>query len=703
VSDPDAVSTLASQSGGNPLLLEQLAADFGSGKLAKAPRRHLTLAELIRERVNRLSHATRGFLELLAALGEPLPEDVLPRLLPSDADAAAAVSSLVSENLVRRRAKGGLREIEIQHSQIREAVLESVPERERREAHIRIAEALLMRDRADLGMIALQFSRGGDATRAAEYAEKAAIAAEGVLAFDRAAQLYSMALALGEFDRARAGSLHQRLANAHASAGRGSDAAADYLRAAEMAEFIDHASVLRRHAAEEWIRSGNLREGVRLLESVGTEFNIRHTDSVPLAMLSIIWNRGQLAVRGSGYVERAAAEAPAKDLARLEVYRALTAGLTFWSPIMATRYHLKYLRLALQLGQPRRVAPALASQAMFVAMTGERTYPRARNLLNQSLALGTRLQDPRITGSTRAFDAMCGWLTGRWDLARDRGREAERILRENCAGAWWELSVARNALLGGLLWAGHWKEYATRLTEFSEDAQNRNELSSLVTYRMNHGAVCLARDNVEQADRDLLEAQRILANAWSTRGYHIPHFFGLFCRGQIAVYSSNRSAAMGLLTRELPIVRAPYLLRVQTIAILALLLEGTLAIACATGPDAQGKGSADLLRRARGTAEAIRRKPAIWGSGLAMMIEAGVDAAQGRLDAACARWLEAERELTRAGMLMFAAAVRYSRGHVTGDRELTTSAEDFFRNEGVVSPPRMAMMLAPGVFQLGKH
>ena len=48
---------------------------------------------------------------------------------------------------------------------------------------------------------------------------------------------------------------------------------------------------------------------------------------------------------------------------------------------------------------------------------------------------------------------------------------------------------------------------------------------------------------------------------------------------------------------------------------------------------------------------------------------------------------------------MFAAAARYWRGHVAGDRELTASAEDFFLTEGVVSPSRLAMILAPGIFQ----
>jgi energy-coupling factor transporter ATP-binding protein EcfA2 len=697
INDPEVASALAAQSGGNPLLLEQLAADFTPSRHPDELRRQFTLAELVQNRISRLSNATREFLQLLAAVGEPLPEDVLVRLLPSQAEGASVVSSLVSENLVRRRARSGFHEIEIQHSQIRDAILGRVPEPERRAAHIRIAEALISSGHADLGMVAVQFARAGDSARAAEYSEKTAVAAESVFAFNRSAQFYSMALAMGEFDRRHTGVLYQRLANAYASAGRGADAAAAYLCAAEKADSIEHASALRRHAAEEWIRSGNVREGVRVLASVGSEFNIHHTDSILRALPSIIWDRALLAARGLQYQEREAVDVPAQDLARLEVYEAFTAGLGLWSPLIATRYHLKHLRLALKLGQPRRVAPALASEALFVAMAGERAYPRARSLLGRARVIGTRLQDQRIAGGTEACDAMCGWLTGRWDLARERGKEAERILRENCAGMWWELSVARNALLGGLLWGGQWSEYAARLAEFSEDAQDRHDLNSLAIYRMNRGPLSLARDDVEQADRDLVEAQRILAGAWSDRGFHIPHFFGLFCRGQMAVYSGNRAAAMDVLTRDLPRMRRSYLLRIETIAVFTLLLEAMLAVACASGSSSPGKDSATLLRRARRCAEAIRRKPAIWGSGLAMMIEAGADAAQGRTDSACSRWSDAERELSRSGMLMFAAAVRYRRGRLAGDRELLASAEEYFSNEGVISASRLAVMLAPGV------
>jgi len=292
---------------------------------------------------------------------------------------------------------------------------------------------------------------------------------------------------------------------------------------------------------------------------------------------------------------------------------------------------------------------------------------------------------------------MCGWLTGRWDIARNRGKEAERILRENCAGVTWELSVARNALLGGLVWSGEWKELAAYISDFSRDAEDRNDLNSLSLYRMNSGVVALAKDNVQQAERDLAEAQRILAEGWSRRGYHIPNFFGLFCRAQVAVYSGDGESAMNLLTQELPRIRRSFLLRMETLAVFALLLEATLAVACAADPLLSTKQTPDLLHRAQRCANAIRRKTAIWGSGLAMMIEAGTFAAQGRLDSACSRWSDAERELERSDMLMFSAACRYWRGYLLRDGGLLARPEGFFRAQEVACPQKIARMLAPGV------
>ena len=84
VTNEELASALAAQSGGNPLFLEQLAADLVRSHHAGEALRPLTLTELIRDRISRLSSATREFLRFLAAFGEPLPEDLLARLVHGD-------------------------------------------------------------------------------------------------------------------------------------------------------------------------------------------------------------------------------------------------------------------------------------------------------------------------------------------------------------------------------------------------------------------------------------------------------------------------------------------------------------------------------------------------------------------------------------------------------------------------------------------
>jgi hypothetical protein len=639
---------------------------------------------------------------MLAAVGEPLPESLAIHLaragpeVPTPAS-SSVVSSLLSQNFVRRRESSGEPEIEICHDQIRAAVIATVPEPLRRALHLRIAEALAAIEHQDAGMVAVHFAKGGDERRAAEHAMRAAEAAENVLAFDRAAQFWGMALALAACNRPETARLYQHLASAHAASGRGVESARAYEKAAEFANEREWQLELRRHAAEEWIRCGNLRQGIALLVTLGSEFQIRYSDSVALAAGSILWSRAALALRGLRYRERPAGELPPRDLARLDIYWALTGGLSLWNPVIGASFQLQHLRLALKAGEPRRIAVALATEAGYRSLAGERTYVKARSLLAEALAIGKRLGDAHITGTACAMAGMCGYLTGRWDVAVESGLEGDRILRENCAGVSWELRVALNAALGGLIWSGQWKTFAQRLEEAMRDVQDRGDLNAVAGFRMNRCPISLGADDVEQAAQDLNLAEETLAAAWSGRGFHIPNFFALFGRAQLGMYQGRAAAEFDQMHRQLRRLRWSRLIRVETLAILALLLEGSLAVAAAAEISAEGARRRQLLRIASARAGDLRRRRAIWSSGLAMLIEAGVEAASGRPEAASTRWYDAQQELTRSGMRLYAAAAQYCGGIAGGDRAAVESAEALFRAQGVKVPGKMAVVLAPGM------
>jgi Cdc6-like AAA superfamily ATPase len=697
VEDPAA---LAAECKGNPLLIEQFVAELARSMAARESMRPTSVSDLVRARLARLSSSAREIVAVLAAVGEPLAESVAIRLAVAGQDGSdevhsSAISSLLSENLVRRKQSTGGRELDIQHDQIRTAIVESVPQAERRAMHVHIAEALVSIGYEDDGLIAVQFARGGDAPRAAQYSVKAARAAEAVLAFERAAQFISVALAVGAHQGSEAASLYERLARAYAASGRSREAVVAYEQAVGFADAAEWKFALRRHAAEECIRSGNVRKGVAMLEALGGEFGLRWTDNVAVAICSIAWSRIVLTARGLRYREHRAEELPARDVARLDACWAMTAGLSLWNPVIGARFQLRHLRLALRSGEPRRVAVALATEAAFRSIRGERAYAAARSLLAESTALGTRLDDAQIRGTAHAMGGMCGWLTGRWDEATDFGVEGERILREHCSGVSWELSIARNAALGGLLWSGEWRQYRDRLAEWTQDARQRGDVNSLSVYLMNKSPVDLALDDAEEAARDLDEAEQMLGEGWSRRGSHVPNFIGLFGKAQVAQYRGCAAAEFSEIDRRLRKFRRSLLLRIETLAVLSLLLEGSLCLAAAADPNATG-GRAALLDRATRVAESLRRRRAVWTLGLATLIEAGAHAASGRDELACSRWSDAERELERSGMRMYAAAARYWRGRTAGDRDCVQAAESVIREQGVKAPARIAWMLAPG-------
>src|SRR5262249_37220447 len=142
----------------------------------------------------------------------------------------------------------------------------------RRLHHARVAEAL---EATGVGeqepqQLVRHLEASGAAERAARHAERAAKLAADALAFDRAAELYRVALRLGAFDDAAGRNLQLPRGAALAHAGRGPEAAEAYLAAAQGA---NAASRLFCHgrAAEHLLGSGHIERGLEALGAVLAE------------------------------------------------------------------------------------------------------------------------------------------------------------------------------------------------------------------------------------------------------------------------------------------------------------------------------------------------------------------------------------------------------------------------------------------------
>jgi hypothetical protein len=191
------------------------------------------LEEVIRARVAALPAPACRLLEVIAVAGHPVALGIAQAVAGLEAEEDPAVGLLRAARLVRTRRTEVRSEIETYHDRIREAVTAHLPPETLRLYHARLARGLEAAGGADPETLATHFRQAGYREEAAAYAVRGAEQAAQALAFDRAAELYRLALELAPPEPAEARALRVKLADALANAGRGAVAGEAYLRAAE--------------------------------------------------------------------------------------------------------------------------------------------------------------------------------------------------------------------------------------------------------------------------------------------------------------------------------------------------------------------------------------------------------------------------------------------------------------------------------------
>ena len=426
----DDAAAIADEAGGHPLFIDELVRHSARTATGAAP---LRLDDALWARVARLERRRAQLLELVAVAGAPLAAGDRARrrrrrrLRPSSRE---QVALLRVAHLVRTAGQRGDDAIEPYHDRVREAV-RGAPRRGDARAHATRGWRSRSRRRARRSRGAGDaLARRRRARRARRSYAVAAADAGGAARSPSIAPRGSTAWRSSSAPRRRPSGalLRVKLGDALANAGRGAEAARGVPRRPR-----DGAAAARRSSCSGAPPSscsarGHIDEGLEALAHVLGAVGMRLAGDAAAARSRrcCCGARGS-ACAGSRFTERDEAQIPAEDA---DAHRRLLVG---GGRPRHRRHHprrrlpTRHLLLALDAGEPYRVARALAIEGGTAAWSGGPGWPRATRLFADADALAREVAQPHAQGLLAAVQGVSSYFVGRWraGLEQCRARRAD--------------------------------------------------------------------------------------------------------------------------------------------------------------------------------------------------------------------------------------------------------------------------------------
>jgi hypothetical protein len=687
-------AVIAWESGGNPFfvaeLVRHLQASIGPGA-DLAFGEEITLDRVLWARILRLPEEIRRLLEIIAVAGRPIGALEACRAAEVEGDGRGALSTLGTYRLVRSTGPTDQDAVETYHDRVRETAVAHLAPATLASHHHRLAQVLSRSGLADPEVLATHYEGAGESEKAGEYYAIAAAQAAKLLAFDRAVKLYQRALDLRPRSLPEGYRLRADLGDALANAGRGAEAAAQYLVASEAGprgESLD----LRCKATRQLLISGNIDEGLGVLDGVLRSVGLRLPSTHLGALGSMLLSRLRVRLRGFHFLARDQCEIKVDDLRRIDIFWSVASGLGLVDFARGLDFHSRHLLLALRAGEPRRIAKSLAWEAARTSVAGVFKRDRTARVLRTCELLSTYIDDEYIKAFIKMSQGCAAYLEECWTTAYASLSSAETLFTSSCTGVAWELDTTRTFSLWSLIYKGSLAELSRRLPVLLREAEERGDLYFLMNLSTYIMSIAMVGNDEPGAARDALSR---VTQRWSQRGFHIQHHNVLLATVILDLYEGKGSAAWTYIAERWPAYRKSLLLHAQHVRIDVNQLWARSALAVATK-------SADpnpFLSEAERTARRLDRERAPWATAHARYIRAGIAAIRGNRSKAVTLLTEAAQWYEAAEMLLYAAAVRRRSGELAGGdegRAQITAADRWMMDQGIRKPDRITAMYVPG-------
>jgi serine/threonine protein kinase len=687
-SSAEAAVTIARESGGLPYFIHELACHVNEEGFNEGA--ELSLDAVVARRVERLSEPARRMMEIVAVGGQPLTQMMIGQATVVDnQERVTLINQLRVAHLIRTTGVGDDDLVECYHDRIRELIVSQLSPERSVDSHRRIAIAMSDGQNPDPEALATHFYGARDAKRAFAYATRAADRAAAMLAFDRAAHFYRLALELRPpEDVARA--LTERLADALRNAGRGVEAAAAY-RAAVAGAPVDHQLIYQRLAAEQLLYSGYYEEGLAAIEEVLSTVGLRLAKTPRRALVSLLWGRLRLRLRGLNYEPRAVSEIPPDQLQLIDTCYAVGTSLSLVDTVRASAFQALNLRLSLDSGELYRIARSLALEAGFLSSMGVKMAARAEQRLETAKELAHKIGNPHAIGVVILVSGICAYEAGRIAECRSYAETAEEVLRTQCSGVAWELACARLFSTWSSYRLGDIASLVQRVPVLEHEAEERGDLYSRLVMALGAPriAMTLTTDRPDEHRRITEEARAVWPN---TNGYQIQHYWADTALLNIDLYDDRAESAWERVTDVWPQIRRALLFRVDEITIYMSEMRARVALLMATRSRKRRK----YLREVDRLAHVLASRPIVWCGAMASLLRAQVAALAEDEKLELSLLDKAQAGFAEAHLVPYEMVIRLRRGQLMGNYAAHLHAvRAWAQVQGLASLPKLVRMLAP--------
>jgi hypothetical protein len=671
---------VAADAEGDPYLVEELARRALPAGAAPS------LDTLLRARIAALPEPARRLLLTLALAGRPLAPALAWRAAGLDPTGADVLDPLVRAHLVRTGPDGAA-PVEAWHDRVRASVLAGQDPGVLRARHLQLAEALAAEAEPDAEALAAHLLAAREDRRAAPWCLRAGDAAMATLAFDRAIRHFGDALARG----APPYETRLRLAGALAAAGRGAESARVQLAAAPLAP-LDLAQQLRGEAALNLLLQGRFDEGVGVLKDALERIGQPLAVSPWRALVSVLWRRAWLRLRGRAFTRRAAATIDLALLARIDTLWCASVGLGTFDPLRSADAHARGMMLALRAGEPLRVARVVSMELLHTAVGGSRAQARTHALTRESLALAAEVDDPRVTAASTLNRGIAAFLEGQFAEARVLMERADDELRTRCAGATWERDTLNRFYVRVLTCLGDLAAIVPFTRAVVRDAEERGDgrISAHVRLRTLH-LVQLCDDAPEGAAEEL----DALLEQVSGAGFQFQHVVHMLARAELDLYEDRPGDAWNRVASTWPKVVRTMLLRVQVTRVECAYLRGRCALATCAALPATDPRRAALFAEAERERNTLLAESVPWATAIAALLDAATANLHGKADAA-SLLARAADQLDKADMRLLAMSARLVSDAWATRADDPSGARAWMEAQGVQDPDRLARLYVPG-------